>query len=355
MEGYGCEPAFALAYTRYVNDGDNRLELKYVSPSFQTKLDSMDLDAMTKNAIISEVQSSGSTQGVEALDASVRDVFVVAGDVTPDGHIRMQAALQLWTDASISKTVNMPAGTTVDDVANAFQLAWSLGCKGLTVYVSGSRDVVVLETEATRKEKSGEDEGDNDCPEYPESVIKRRPRPKALKGMTYQSSTPMGTAYVTININGNDQPFEIFLNVGKAGSDTAAVAEAMGRLISLTLRLPSPLAPTERLEQIVHQLEGIGGRRAMGFGHERVLSLPDGIAQVLSAYLEGDNLHERDMLSFSVTAPKTGADTVIPVIMPTVPKQDFQVTGDICPSCGEAALVETEGCKRCYACGHSEC
>jgi ribonucleoside-diphosphate reductase alpha chain len=161
--------------------------------------------------------------------------------------------------------------------------------------------------------------------------------------VTYQAQTPLGTAYVTININGDGQPFEVFLNVGKAGSDTAAVAEAIGRLISLSLRLPSTLEPLERLDEITQQLSGIGGRSPMGFGHNRVLSLPDGVANVLENYLkeiredgEGAGLRpKRDELSQPGLAL-------------------FQV-GDLCPACGQAALVNTEGCRRCYACGHSEC
>ncbi len=148
---------------------------------------------------------------------------------------------------------------------------------------------------------------------------------------------------MTVNTNGQEQPFEVFLNVGKAGSDTAAVAEAIGRLISLVLRLPSPMEPRERLGEVVQQLSGIGGRRSMGFGHNRVLSLPDGVANILEAYLD-----ESDGADAERVQPILPQETSQPSLAL------FQV-GDLCPACGQATLLNTEGCRRCYACGHSEC
>jgi ribonucleoside-diphosphate reductase alpha chain len=168
-----------------------------------------------------------------------------------------------------------------------------------------------------------------------------------LQGATYRAQTPLGTAYVTINTNGDQQPFEVFLNVGKAGSDTAAVAEAIGRLISLVLRLPSPVEPKKRLAQIVDQLNGIGGRRPSGFGHNRVLSLPDGVASVLESYLSPDD-EATPGLEFSLSPNVDDHEAAQPSLAL------FQV-GDLCPECGQATLVNTEGCRRCYACGHSEC
>jgi len=360
IEGYGCEPAFALAYTRYVQEADEKIQLLYVSPRFEKALIDADLDAEARKIILDQVKETGSCQDVDGVPEEIKRVFVVSSDIPAEGHIRMQAALQLFVDASISKTINFNAGASPDDVADAFGLAWRLGCKGLTVYVAGSREHEVLETDATRRQKTTANEGAEgavtDDPlgqavQLPSQTgfgpmsqaQRRRPRPKSLHGITYQLSTPLGTAYVTINTNGDDQPFEVFLNVGKAGSDTAAVAEAMGRLISLALRLPSPLAPRDRLEQIERQLNGIGGRSPMGFGHNRVLSLPDGVAHVLSSYLseyvEGDDGDHHHGAHQELSQPSLAL---------------FQV-GDLCPACGQAALVNTEGCRRCYACGHSEC
>jgi ribonucleoside-diphosphate reductase alpha chain len=161
-----------------------------------------------------------------------------------------------------------------------------------------------------------------------------RPRPHHLNGKTYHLGTPLGTAYITVNINGDGEPFEVFLNVGKAGSDTAAVAEAIGRLISFILRVPSPLSATRRLKQVVRQLKGIGGGRPLGFGRDRVQSLPDGVAQVLAEHLG------------MVESPGETEGIEQLSLFPA---------GDLCPECGHAALVNEEGCRRCYACGHSEC
>jgi ribonucleoside-diphosphate reductase alpha chain len=355
IEGYGCEPVFALAYTRHVRDEDREIELRYVSPRFETALKDAGLDKDKRERILNEVMQTGSCQKIEEVPEEIRRVFVVSGDIPAEGHIRMQAALQFFTDASISKTVNFPADAKPDDVADAFMLAWHLGCKGLTVYVAGSRQEEVLETEETRLKK---DEGERRTTTQEAAVragrqatvphvAPRRPRPTLLQGTTYRAQTPLGTAYVTINTNGDDQPFEVFLNVGKAGSDTAAVAEAMGRLISLVLRLPSSVEPRERLTQIVDQLSGIGGRRPSGFGHNRVLSLPDGVASVLENYLK-PNDGDQPKLMLSLGPDSEDHDATQPNLAL------FQV-GDLCPECGQATLVNTEGCRRCYACGHSEC
>jgi ribonucleoside-diphosphate reductase alpha chain len=111
-----------------------------------------------------------------------------------------------------------------------------------------------------------------------------KPRPMVVHGSTYQVSTPVGQAYVTINTNGGNQPLEVFVNVGKAGSDVTAMAEAMGRLISLTLRMASPIPAAERAKKIASELMGIGGARSMGFGENRIRSLPDAVAKVIDRH-----------------------------------------------------------------------
>ncbi|MEA3375913.1 MAG: adenosylcobalamin-dependent ribonucleoside-diphosphate reductase [Chloroflexota bacterium] len=326
IEAYGCEPVFALAYVRHMKDNGEDVELRYSSPLFREALEEAGLDEATRERIVEQVAISGSCQDVEEVPEEIRRVFVVAQDIPAEEHVRMQAALQAFVDASISKTINFPADAVLDDVAEAFQLAWELSCKGLTVYVTGSRDKVVLETEETRQAKKLE--------ERTMGATKVRPRPHSLVGQTYRVRTPLGTAYTTVNVNGENEPFEVFLNVGKAGSDTAAVAEAIGRLISLVLRIPSPLSSTKRLNQVVRQLKGIGGGRSLGFGRDRVRSLPDGVAQVLAEHLG---------LSDSLEAPR-GTEQ-----LPLFPE------GDLCPECGQATLVFEEGCRHCYACGYSEC
>src|SRR5690606_29238424 len=175
---------------------------------------------------------TGTCQQIEAVPQPLRQVFVVSSDVTAEEHVRMQAALQAFTDNAISKTCNFPEDATEDDVAKAYMHGWKLGCKGLTVYVTGSREKVVLETAETRKRKEGDP--------VEQQVLfneEKKPRPRHLSGKTYRARTPLGTTYVTVNENGEGkgQPFEVFMHTSKAGSETAAVSEALGRLISYIL------------------------------------------------------------------------------------------------------------------------
>lgn len=331
-EAYGCEPAFALAYTRHVSEKDQDLELTYVSPLFQAALDRSELDQEIKERIIGQVVQTGSVQGIAEVPEQIRRTFVVASDLSIREHIEMQAALQVFVDNSISKTINAPAGTEVEEVEKAYMSAWELGCKGITIYVTGSREKVVLETRQTVASKNGHGETVTLWPEP------KKPRPQVLIGKTYRIGTPLGTAYITVNENGGHQPFEVFIHTTKAGSETNAVSEATGRLLSYILRISSPVTPRERLAEVVNQLVGIGGGRSLGFGPNRVLSLPDGIAQCLDDYLsEGENQHAEHANGRPM------------------PGQLAMQIGDLCPECGQAAVVNEEGCRKCYYCGFSEC
>jgi ribonucleoside-diphosphate reductase alpha chain len=358
-EGYGCEPVFALAYVRHVNDRGQDLVLKYLSPQFERALVNGGVDDDTRTRIMDQALAHGSCQDIAEVPERVRHAFVVSSDISAEEHVRMQAALQAFVDNSLSKTCNFPEGATEADVAQAYLQAWKLGCKGLTVYVTGSREKVVLETHATKAKKE-KTELEAVVPVAAEPLsgmqtpaplpVSKKPRPRMLPGHTYRIVTPLGTAYITINENGGGEPFEVFMNVGKAGSDTAAVAEALGRLISLTLRLPSPQPPQQRLRQVVHQLGGIGGGRSMGFGAARVRSLPDGVAMALSEYLSTDP-----------AANGEGSDGVPLDVPETVAQPEaMQLSlklGDLCPECGQASVINEEGCRKCYTlgCGYSEC
>jgi ribonucleoside-diphosphate reductase alpha chain len=236
--------------------------------------------------------------------------------------------------------------------------------------VTGSREKVVLETKATVEKKQpvpahqvgpvimpfgGRGEGKP----VSESEIatqlaawqaSKKPRPRLLPGNTYRIETPLGRAFVTINENGGEQPFEVFINTAKAGSETAAVSEAIGRLISYILRLVSPIAPRERLEEVVRQLSGIGGSRTLGFGPNRVRSLPDGVGQALDEYLTGRNTHRvngpESEATPQILTDRTSEESV---------RNSSLHMGDLCPECGEASMVNEEGCRKCYSCGYSEC
>lgn len=362
IEGYGCEPVFALAYVRHVNDNGKDLQLQYTSPAFERALLSAGLDESTRNEIIAEVNKVGSCQHIEALPDNIRNTFVVSSDISPEEHVRMQAAIQAFVDNSISKTCNFPVGATREDVAKAYLLAWDLGCKGLTVYVTGSRETVTLETHATKEAKEKGEKGEKKAEEAPQQLTiwreTKKPRARVLQGETTRISTPLGATYVTVNHNGDGQPFEVFIQTSKAGSDTAAVSEAIGRLVSYVLRLASPVAPRDRLKEVVSQLGGIGGGRPLGFGPQRVLSLPDGVAQVLADFLdrsagETDALHRNGQINggnglANGTAGVAHAQT-------TIHMPPAAIVGDLCPDCGTPSLVNEEGCRKCNSCGYSEC
>jgi ribonucleoside-diphosphate reductase alpha chain len=364
-EGYGCEPVFALAYIRHVNDNGKDLPLPYVSPLFETALKELQLDEKTYQQTVENVIQQGSCQNITDLPEAVRNRFVVSQDISAEEHVRMQASLQAFVDNSLSKTINFPPEATEAEVSHAYQLAWELGCKGITVFITGSRKQVVLETMETAKNK-GQDvtilSASSESVPHPVTMIPtvepsldqsiplwyetKRPRPRRLPGSTFQVDTPLGKAFVTVNENDGLQPFEVFIATAKAGSETAAVSEALGRLISYILRLGSPVPPKDRLLEVVRQLAGIGGGRPLGFGPNRVLSLPDGVAHVLADYLEGAIPGEESEKTGKLPSPD------VDLLSPGQLKMKI---GDLCPQCGEAAVVNEEGCRKCYSCGYSEC
>ena len=306
--------------------------------------------------------------------------FVSANDLTPDEHVRVQAMVQKYTDSSISKTVNAPNDHTQEAVQELYIKAYDYGCKGVTYFRDGCREGVLSHIEEPKKVEA-KSEVNADAPTAPvapapsapaassdvtvESVQlglniaatpepghHLKPRPRAAEGTTYRMQTPLGTMFATVTRNGGGQPFEVFMQVGKAGSDTAAVTEALGRLISLILRLPSPLSPAERMQQVVDQMAGIGGGRQLGFGPNRVRSLPDAVSQVLAEFLGGMELNA-GAVDFPAAPVLVVAATAVPV---AAPRQELRPRkADLCPECGDASLVYEEGCAKCYSCGHSEC
>lgn len=293
-------------------------------------------------------------------DADRPDYFVSANDLTPVDHVRIQAVAQEYIDSSISKTVNAPNAHTVDDVKQLYTMAYDMGLKGITYMRDGSRQGVLERLEEPKVKK--------------EEVVlaqprhKIIPRPMVAHGSTYRIETPVGIAYITINEDDEGVPLEVFINgVGKAGSDLFAMAEGLGKMISMNLRMASYLTPQEKIQHIVDDLLNIGGASIRGFGKNQIRSLPDAVAKVLSmkyglhgfghvekkpeepAQLMNGNGHlngangngavKLDLENMSVQKP------------PTVMSAKL----DICTECGVAALVYEEGCKKCYSCGASAC
>ncbi len=261
---------------------------------------------------------------------TVPNYFVSASELTPEEHVRVQAKIQEYVDSSISKTVNAPNSHTVDDVKKLYTLAYELGCKGVTYFRDGSRMGVLSKVDEKKEEEK-----------KPEVTIKERP--VKVEGATYKIKTPMGNAFITVNQDEDGNPFEVFCAVGKAGSELAAMAEALGRLISTNLRFGNHLPAKERAREIMEQLQGIGGAGSVGFGVNKVRSLPDAVAKALGMHF--GFIGYQDSEGNGHVVPKV---TMQPSLLEKAHK-------DICPSCGEASLVLEEGCAKCYSCGHAEC
>jgi ribonucleoside-diphosphate reductase alpha chain len=315
---------FALAFEHRVREGDGERVLRFVNEAWAEAARQRGLDS---EALLAEVARQGSVQGLAEVDEGARRVFKTAHEIHWSWHVRHQAAFQGHTDNGVSKTINLPREATAEDVAQAYLLAWELGCLGVTVFRDGCKGSQVLHV-GLRPE-----EGAAEAAPGPEGGVK--PRPHSLPGRTYRMETPIGTAFITVNDTAEGEPFEVFVQVGKAGSDTMAVAEALGRLVSLILRMPSPLSARRRVEEVASQLSRIGGGQPTGFGPQRVLSLPDALARVLREHLGGPEGPEG-------AGPVAGAE-------------GLRRIGDLCRECGQATLVYEEGCKRCLSCGFTEC
>jgi ribonucleoside-diphosphate reductase alpha chain len=316
----GVEPVFALAFEHRVKGPDGERVLPFFSETFERLARRQGFHT---EALMTEVARRGSLVGVEGVPVAAREVFKTAHEIDAIWHVRHQAAFQKHTDNGVSKTINLPEGATEADVAAAYRQAWDLGCLGITVFRDGSKGTQVLNM-GVRPEGATVEPGQRGV----------KPRPHSLTGATYRMETPIGTAFITVNDNGGGEPFEVFVQVGKAGSDTMAVAEALGRLVSLVLRLPSPLSPRQRLEAAISQLSFIGGGQPTGFGAAKVLSLPDALARTLAEHI--------------------GTPRATPATAPA-PGGALRRVGDLCRECGQATLVYEEGCKKCLSCGFNEC
>ncbi|WP_067617395.1 adenosylcobalamin-dependent ribonucleoside-diphosphate reductase [Alicyclobacillus acidiphilus] len=304
--------------------------------------------------------------------AELPSYFVTAMELSPEEHVRVQGALQKWIDSSISKTCNAPNNYTVEDTKQLYDLAYALGCKGITIYRDGSRSEQVL---SLKQEKS--DDGDSAAdsadkapvveatsPQASASTVPtapaasapaagyvKRKRPEVLYGATYRKDTPLGKAFITIN----DDPethvaTEVFVNIGKAGSDVYAANEALGRAITLYLRDSNN--PNREAELVKH-FSGIGGSNAVGFGTRRITSVPDAIAKALIEHAETFPMRQVAYREWA-----SGQETASVESTPT-PEQNtlrsYSIAKDWCPECHQHSLIRTGGCYECEACGYSKC
>ncbi len=408
----GIEPIFALAFQHRVKqpDGTYRV-LDFVNPFFQRALEESDI--ADKEGVLAFVKEHGALHGHPAAQHPALQRFVTAHEIPPEWHIRMQAAFQQGTDNAISKTINLPNSATVEDVERAYMLAWDLGCLGITIFRDGSKGEQVLNVGVKQSDKTQQTTTPSGAQTAPRATAETdpdvetleaaeeeeeaqpaapvrpfgngagvtggvKPRPPVVYGYTRQIRAPEGKVNITMN---SDQSglLEVFVNVGKAGSDIAALAEALGRLISLHLRVDSPLSPNERAREIADQLRGIGGSRAVGFGPNQIRSLPDAVARALEMHLEEhpgqapaspspspsatpstaepQRIMEAEQPHAASHGPANGVanGTSGGTLLPQGGLVSYRVTGNLCPQCGSTTLVYEEGCKKCYSCGYSEC
>src|ERR671914_695116 len=327
----GIEPLFAVAFMRRQAD----MELPDVNPEFVKVAKER---GFYSEELMKKVAEHGSVRDLLEIPEDVRSVWVTSHDITPEWHVRMQAAFQKFTSMGISKTINLPSDATPKDVEDAYRLAYSLDCKGIAVYRDGSRDAQVLSTGKTAGEKPTMTPASPEAPTAPpvtppagasqeeqqqtfSSLAEaRNGRPRTLTGVTKKIRTGHGSMYVTMN---DDEfgPRECFVILGKPGGTAAAFSDALGRMI--TMALTHGATPAE----VVHQLRGIQDGHPAGVGPNAVLSVPDGVARAMAEhYLVADSLPDTREL------PIIGA----------------------CPDCG-SGLTRQEGCVVCHSCGYSKC
>ena len=377
----GIEPLFAVAFMR----NQAGVMMPDVNPDF---VERAKREGWHSDELMEKIAEEGHIH-FDEVPPEVQDTFRTSHDISPDWHVRMQAAFQEHVDSAISKTTNFAFEATRPDVRKIYELAFETGCKGVTVYRDGSRPMQVLSTGKTGQgEESGTGEGDGSgevvaLPPELETITQqladarakkhdlegeleqvrlqlkehdreaaasrhKRQRPSILKGRTMKLESPLGDLYVTINEDDKGKPFEVFCTVGKAGGAAMADSEAIGRLISLSLRSGIPITAVR------DQLRGISCDRAVGVGPQKVLSAPDAIAQAIERYLaEKEGVQEMLPIEVPVSA-KTGAGPMPAGQGEYVVDHTAQTLG-ACPDCGSGQLAFEEGCKRCYVCGFSEC
>jgi len=296
----GIEPYYAVAFDRNVMEGTRLTE---VNPLFEKAAREQHF---LSEKLIATISRRRSIAGVDSIPDPVKAVFLTAADITPEEHLNMQARFQRHCDSSVSKTINFPESASRDDVRTAFELAYRLGLKGVTIYRDNSRPNQVLSSAGADRSWAG---------------VSRpvEERPGILHGVTEKIRTGYGNLYVTVNVK-DGRPFEVFAHIGKSGYTTMADTEAICRLISLALRSHVPV------EAVIRQLRGIGGSSQTFSGGAKVFSIPDAIAQILHRHFGGADDGDNDPTEFA----------------------------EICPECNGPMIFDS-GCFSCPSCGYSNC
>ncbi len=375
----GLEPLFAVAFMR----NQAGVRMPDVNEDFTNIAKA---EGWYSDELMERIASAGHI-GFPEVPAKWQRVFVTANAIAPEWHIRMQAAFQQHCDSAISKTTNFAGSATQEDVRAIYELAYKSKCKGVTVYRDGSRDNQVLSTGATEaaaaeRGKTGEFrvevadlhsaimEKDSEIERLKKLLFdseaenlqrrQKRARPDTLRSTSIKKDTPLGVMFVHITEDDKGQPFEVFINLGKAGGSAMADAEAVGRLMSLALRSGISLAALHR------QLRGISSDRAVGLGPNKVMSVPDAIGLALEDWMKMKNGVQQELLSSSATIQAIQPELKPQAVMVRNTSGGleqaavFEGTGNgaafigTCPDCG-SQLEMAEGCAKCHVCGFSEC
>ena len=320
----GIEPCFSLSYFRNVLEGEKLLE---VEPAFEIRAQR---EGFYSQELMKKIASGESIQSMPEVPGDVKRVFKTAMEIDSSWHIKMQAAFQELTDNAVSKTINLPNAANVNDVKEAYLLSYKLGCKGITVYRDGSRDVQVLTVDKKKE---------NVAKELGQEIVSPKPRPEVIKGTTTKVSTGCGNLYIIVNQDEDDNLFEVFTQMGKAGGCAASQLEAVGRLISLSLRGGLDI------KVIVEQLKGIRCPSPSWAGGKKIFSCADAIGRVLE---------KRAMDQKEIVQVPAGAKMVAKITVPKKTSLSNRTIVGVCPDCG-FALRHQEGCLTCDACGYSKC
>ncbi len=327
----GIEPLFALAFIRHVLDGKELLE---VNPFFETVAKE---EGFYSEDLMKKISHQGHLKDLPEVPGRVKSLFVTAHDISPEDHVRMQAAFQKYTDNAVSKTVNFPQEATIEDVAKVYQLAFHLGCKGVTIYRDRSREKQVLyKGVVSLTEKQSREEVSS-------ALLERRPKARkdVIHGSTRKIRTGCGNLYVTINEDEEGNLFEIFNQIGKAGGCAASQSEAIGRLVSLAFR--SGIEP----EEVIRQLKGISCHAPVWYREGKILSCSDAVAKAIEWHLQMKQPIQTKESPWDKTL--ISKDSFGPTATPPSP---LFLRG-ACPECGGFLLFE-EGCVKCL-CGYSDC
>ncbi len=328
----GIEPLFAISYYRKVMDNDKLVE---VDPLFEQVARER---GFYSKQLMEKIAEDASIRDIKEIPEDVRRVFVTSHDISPEWHVRMQAAFQKYVHNATSKTINFPNEASIEDVRKAYILAFDLNCKGITIYRDNSREEQVLNVGKPKDKQETKP-----VQEVKKEIAPRR-RPEVIIGTTTKVSTGCGNLYVTINVDEDGKPFELFTQMGKAGGCAASQLEATGRLVSLAFR-----AGVE-VKSIIEQLRNIRCPSPSWEKGQRIFSCADAIARVI----------ERRLVNPQAAAMVSSEAMVIPMkhshddqLQASDLNEQVNIVG-VCPDCG-GALRHEEGCVKCHACGYSKC